>query len=140
MATQKNARTMKTRNSSKTLTVSDVAQIASAAASGAVESAINTFQHPQGVVTATAPTTAKVKPIAGRPGRKRDVNSGLSRAKALFAQMSGQNRATIVKAFQEKLSIAKRTANTYFHLAAGPSTSGSKRGRKAKKTATAVSA
>lgn len=130
-------RTMKTRNSSKALTVSEVAKIAGAAASGAVTTAINSFQHPAGVVDATstkAPKASKApKAItSGRPGRKPDVNSGLSRARALYAQMNGSDRATIVKAFQDKLSIAKKTANTYFHLAAGPSTNGSKRGRKAK--------
>lgn len=76
----------------------------------------------------------------GKPGRKPQPGSGLSRARVLFAEMSEnqQNtaesfRKTVVTAFKDKLKLKPDIANTYYHVIAGKKSGGTTRGRRKSK-------
>jgi hypothetical protein len=141
----------RTRNSVRQMTIADVALIASSAAAGATQAGVEAFAHSQGVVsipTASTSTASKqaaaAKPAkkastkgastGNRPGRPVKADSYLQRAKTLYSKMvpagTVADRKKVVTAFETKLGIPKKTANTYFHICHGPSKTPGKRGRK----------
>lgn len=146
------ARKTRTRNSLRQLTIADVALIASSAAAGATTAGIEAFQHSNGVVSAPTGSTStaskqasaakpakkasasKTASTGNRPGRPVKADSYLQRAKTLYAKMvpdsAVADRKKVVAAFETKLGIPKKTANTYFHICHGPSKTPGKRGRK----------
>lgn len=129
-----------------TQVASIVAQAASAAALGMVGIANSVQTIAPGNIggdNVTSINTPRKRTTSststGKPGRKPQPGSGLSKARALFAEMKDNQQATtdsfrktVVTAFKEKLKLKPDIANTYYHVIAGKKSGGTPRGRRKK--------
>lgn len=101
------------RASGITLSMAELVGIAASAAVNAVQNAQNNSVSTIG----SAGTNGSKRATSGdsRPGRRPEADSGLTKAREVFARMKGKPRAEVVSAFKD-LGIKDRTANAYFHL------------------------